>query len=124
VKRLAISAAAVLSLAGCGSSQHPQRAQPKLPARVANQLAAQSDRVAAALDRGDACRALDEARRLQQATVDAINAGRVPAAFQEQLGSATSDLLNRIVCVRPPPAPTKEHGHGKGKHKGKHEGGE
>jgi hypothetical protein len=54
--------------------------------------------------------------------VAAINAGRVPGPYQEQLGSSVADLVERITCVPPaPPAEEqKKHEHGKGKHKGKH----
>lgn len=74
------------------------------------------------MDAGDSCRALTLAQQLQQETVTAINAGRVPAAFQEQLGSTVGDLVSRIRCV---PA-TKPHDNGKhkGKDKNKHEEGD
>jgi hypothetical protein len=104
----------VLCLAGCGSGPK-QRAlpQPKLPAPVASALASRSDEVAQALDAGDSCRALSVAQHLQQETIAAINAGRVPNSYQEHLGSTVSDLLSRIHCL---PAATP---HDNGKHKGK-----
>jgi hypothetical protein len=105
---------AALCLAGCGGGSDQRAApQPKLPARVAAALASRSDEVARALDGGDSCRALGLAQQLQQETVAAINARRVPAAFQEQLGSSVGDLVSRIRCV---PATTP---HDNGKHKGK-----
>jgi hypothetical protein len=107
---------AALCLAGCGSGADRRSApQPKLPPLVATQLADRSDRVAAALDVGDPCRALDEARKLQDDAIKAINEGRIPGPFQEHLASTVGDLVGRIQCT--PPA--KEH-HGKGKGKGKH----
>jgi hypothetical protein len=120
---LGAALAAALWLAGCGSGSE-QRAvlppQPGLPQPVVAALAASSDEVAQALSAGDPCRALTLAQQLQQQTVTAINAGRVPSAFQEQLGSTVADLVSRIHCV---PAPNK---HDNGKHKGekrnKHEG--
>ena len=123
MKRLFALALLVLVVAGgCGSTTRPRAQQPKLPALVAEQLAARSDKVAEALDRGDSCTALDEARRLQRDTVAAINAGRVPGPYQEQLGSSVADLVERITCVppAPPPEEQKKHEHGKRKHKGKH----
>ena len=114
--------AAALLLAGCGSGSE-QRAvppQPRLPQPEAAALASSSDGVAQALRAGDPCRALTLAQQLQQQTVTAINAGRVPSAFQEQLGSTVADLVSRIHCV---PAPN-EHDNGKhnGEKKNKHEG--
>jgi hypothetical protein len=106
--------AAALTLAGCGSGSEERAApQPKLPPPVAAALASRSDEVAQTLAAGDSCRALTLARKLQQETVAAINAGRVPAPFQEQLSSTVGDLVSRIRCV---PA---EKPHDSGKHKGK-----
>jgi hypothetical protein len=70
--------------------------------------------VAQALAAGNPCRALNVAQRLQQETVAAINAGRVPGPFQEHLGSTVADLVARIRCVRP-----ALKGHDNAKHKGK-----
>ncbi len=83
-------------------------------------LASRSDAVAQALAAGDQCRALSLAQQLQQETVAAINAGRVPGAFQEQLGSTVGDLVSRIQCV--PAAKPHDSGKHKGEHKKKHEG--
>jgi hypothetical protein len=90
-----------------------------LPRTLAASLADQSDRVARALEGGDSCQAASVARVLQAQTIAAINARRVPAAFQEPLTSAVTDLVGRIRCV-PPPAP--EHEPGRGKKKGHHKG--
>ncbi len=67
------------------------------------------------MDAGDSCRALSVAHELQQETIAAINAGRVPDPYQEHLGSTVSDLLSRIQCV-----PT-EKPHDRGNNKGQHE---
>jgi hypothetical protein len=108
-------------LAGCGDqARRTAPPPPKLPVALAEQLATHSDAVAAKLDAGDGCGALDEARALQRQAIGAINGRRVPAAFQESLLAATNDLVARISCV---PAPTpKEEQHGKGKGHGKHGG--
>jgi hypothetical protein len=106
--------AAAVCLAGCGSGPTPRAAPPpKLPATVATPLAARSDEVAQALAAGDACRAASLAQLLQQETLASINAGRVPAPFQEHLASAANDLVSRIRCI-PPAQP-----HDRGKHKGR-----
>ena len=113
--------AAALSLAGCGSGSEERAApQPKLPPPVAAALASRSDQVAQTLAAGDFCRALTLARKLQQETVAAINAGRVPAPFQEQLGSTVGDLVSRILCV--PAVKPDDNGKHKGKDNKKHEG--
>jgi hypothetical protein len=116
-RRLERSAAllAALWLAGCGSSTPERRAAPRphLPSPLAGPLADRSDKVAAALDAGDSCQALIEARRLQQATIEAINTGRIPGPFQEHLTSTVGDLVARIQCV---PPSDDERDHGKGKH--------
>lgn len=112
---------AAFCLAGCGSGSDNRVApQPKLPAAVASALASRSDEVAQALAGGDDCRALSLAQQLQQETIAAINAGRVPGALQEQLGSTVGDLVSRIQCV--PPATPDNSGKHKGKEKKKHEG--
>jgi hypothetical protein len=104
-------------LAGCGSgSEHRVVPQPKLPAPVASALASRSDEVAQALAGGDQCRALSLAQQLQQETIAAINARRIPGAFQEQLGSTVGDLLSRIQCVPAVKPPDKQKGKGKKKH--------
>ena len=116
---LGAALAVALCLAGCGSgSEHRVAPRPKLPAPVASALASRSDEVAQALAGGYPCRALSLAQQLQQETIAAINAGRVPGAFQEQLGSTVGDLLSQIECVpavKPPESP-KHKGKGKKKH--------
>ena len=114
---------AALCLAGCGSGSEQRVApQPRLPAPVASALASRSDEVARALAGGDHCRALTFAQQLQRETVAAINAGRVPGAFQEHLSSTVGDLVSRIRCV-PVATPLDNGKHkDKDKHKKKHKG--
>ena len=111
---------AAFCLAGCGSGSEPRVApQPKLPATVAAALASRSDEVAQALAGGDDCRALSLAQQLQQETIAAINAGRIPGVLQEQIGSTVGELVARIRCV--PPATSHDNGKHKGKEKKNHE---
>ena len=118
---LGAALAVALCLAGCGSGSERRVApQPKLPAPVASALASRSDEVAQALTGGDHCRALTLAQQLQQETIAAINAGLVPRAFQEQLGSTVGDLVSRIQCV--PAAKPRDSGKHKGKDKKEHKG--
>jgi hypothetical protein len=88
----------VLALAGCGESR---RAEPRLPAPLAADLATYADDVAALAAAGDPCAAREQALALQRATIAAINAHRVPAALQEPLQSAANDLLQRLTCPAP-----------------------
>jgi hypothetical protein len=119
--RAAAVVVATAVLAGCGSSGgRPSPAPPKLPRALAAQLAQRSDNVAAALDAGNPCGALDQASRLQQDTIRAINEGRVPGPLLENLSSTVSDLVGRIKCIPPVEEEHGKHGKGKGKHKGKH----
>jgi hypothetical protein len=131
----AVAAATVVVLAGCGESgKRSAPPPPRLPPQLASQLASRSDAVAERLAANDGCGALDAAKRLQQETIAAINARRVPARFQEPLLGAANDLVLRIHCAPPPPTTPQaennddEHGkgtgHGKGHGKGKHDGGD
>lgn len=124
MRPLALLLAACL-LAGCGSAgkRTPPPVRPHLPRALAHGWAQQADAVAAALAAGDGCLAQQRAVALRTAVVDAIDAHRVGAAFQEPLTSAVNDLASRITCVPPPapaptpaptPAPEQPHGNGKG----------
>jgi hypothetical protein len=91
---------------------------------LAQQLAAQSGRIAERLAAKDSCGALAEANALRADVTGAINAHRVPSALLEPLSSAANDLVARIgTCV--PPPPQDEHGqksknkHGHDKHEEK-----
>jgi hypothetical protein len=118
---LGAALAAALCLAGCGGgSGHRAALRPTLGGPVASALASRSDEVAQALAAGDSCRALGLAQQLHQETIAAINAGRVPAPFQEPLGSTVADLASRIQCV--PPVSSHDNGKHKGKDKKNHEG--
>jgi hypothetical protein len=116
VSKAAATAAVVLLLAGCGGGNH-RALPPPLPLELADRLATQSEQIALTLDKGDGCGALAQAQALQQQSIQAINAGRVPPRFEEPLLTAANDLVARISCA----PPEQEHGK-KGKHKGKGRG--
>ena len=109
----------MLAAAGCGSGE-PQPA-PRLPAEVAAALAARSDAVAQRLEQGDACGARAEAEALQSDTITAVNTGRVPARYQEELVSSTAALIAAIDCV-PAVADEDEDDENKRKNKDKDKG--
>jgi hypothetical protein len=119
---LILTAAVVVG--GCGSDSRRAAAPPKLPAALADQLAAESDDIANKLDARDGCGALAAAKQLQQDTIAAINAGRVPAALQEPLSAAANGLAAKITCAQQPQPPAEDDHRGKGKHggRGKHHG--
>jgi hypothetical protein len=105
-----LTASSALLLAGCGGG-HERAAPPpppRIPAGLAERLAAEADQVAG-LSPGT-CAARDAARRFRQNVIASI--GAVPARYREQLMSATNDLAQRLATC-PPPAPAPEqHGHG------------
>ena len=100
----------VLALAACGGEKR-RRAEPRLPAPVAADLATYAEDAAAFAAAGDSCAAREEAVALQRATIAAINARRVPADLQEPLQGAVNDLLQRLTC----PAPAAQTPKGKAK---------
>jgi hypothetical protein len=106
------------SLTACSGDAEQEADEPRLPAAVASELAARSNRVADLLAAGDVCGAAVAADELQTATVDAINRGGVPGPFQEELTGAVNGLVNEVNCP-PPPQQTEEDHEGKGKGKKK-----
>ena len=93
----------LLALAGCGGgggdAAPPPR--PALERATADQLAATSDAIADALDNGDVCGAAGLADQLNDQVIEAINAGRVPPAFQEDLQARANELVNTVNCAPP-----------------------
>jgi hypothetical protein len=82
--------------------------------------------VAARLAENDGCGALAAARRLRSEAIAAINAGRVPARFQESLTGAANDLAQRIHCAprAAPATPAEQNDEGSDQHdKGRHDHG-
>ena len=112
-----LTASSALLLAGCGGGDHtaPPPKPPRIPAGVAQQLAAEADRVAA-LTPGT-CEARDAAARFRGQVIASI--GRIPPRYQEPLMSAANSLADRLAtCVAPPPV-EPEHGKGHGRKHGK-----
>jgi hypothetical protein len=126
----------VLVLGGCGGSGGPA-----IEHDLAVELANQADAIASA---SGPCAARTHARILQRQTIAAVNAGRIPAAYQETLTSrvneivatlqlrclptpspaaaaSTAPLPPQVVAVHPPGkhGESKSHGHGKGHGKDK-----
>ena len=124
--------AALLALAGCGSSSRVAAPPPpKLPRTIATELADRSDALAVALTRNDGCAARVQIHALESQTRAAFAAGRVPSVFHARLLAAIQSLAARLPgCSPPPPPPVRppakpkppkkghgdhgNHGHGKG----------
>ena len=75
--------------------------------------------MAARLDARDACGARAEAEGLQADTIAAINAGRVPTPYQEELGAAVSSLVASIACEPATTPATRDDAGPEGKAKGR-----
>ena len=110
------SLAVVLALAGCGGATPTQTESAAIPHSVADRLAAQSESIAAAWEAGDTCGAAQQADELKHAADDAIAAGDIPAAYQDELESAVENLQNTANCTEE--GDEDEQGKGKGKAKG------
>ena len=124
----ACSGLAAVALAGCGGDDgqtETEVAGPRIERAVANELADLSDEVARQLDGGDDCAAAEAAGRLRAAVTEAINAGKVPEPYLEDLSGVANEIeLEVPECIEPAPAPVEgdddeEEGRGKGKAKGK-----
>ena len=103
-----IACAAVSGCAGGGDdSSTPPR--PAFAPAVAESLSAAADRVADLLSAGDICGAAHAADDLHQDVIEAVNAGDVPPAFQEELGAVAAELVNEINC---PPSGDEDEGEG------------
>ena len=110
----ALTLAIVLAACGGGSST-PAGQTAALPRAVADDLAAKSDEIAAALASGDQCGAAHHADELKDEVEAAIDDGRVPGAYRDELERTATELQNDVNC--------EEHGkehkdEDKGKKKG------
>jgi hypothetical protein len=110
--RALASLAVVLALAGCGGATPTQTESASIPRSVADRLAAQSESIAAAWEAGDTCGAAKQADDLKHAADDAIRAGDIPAAYQDELESAVVNLQNTANCTEE--QANEEHDKGKG----------
>jgi hypothetical protein len=94
MRNAAVLAAAIVVLAGCGT----QPREPRLPHDLAAAWQSRANGVAAALAGGDTCLARRRAVALQTSVIDAVNAHRLAASFQEPLVGAVNELATRIRC--------------------------
>jgi outer membrane murein-binding lipoprotein Lpp len=107
-----LAASSVLLLAGCGSAAPTRTTKPpsRIPADVAQKLAADADALAST----HGCAARNAAVRLQTDVIAGV--GRIPERYREQLMSAANDVVSRVPeCLPPKP----DHGKHKGRKKHK-----
>jgi len=116
------SLAIVLAVAGCGGSTPTQSDSSAIPRSAADKLADQSESIAAAWEAGDTCGAAQQADDLRHAVEDALAAGEIPAAYQDELEAAVENLQNTANCTEEGDE-DKEHGKGKAKGHDKHDEG-
>ena len=88
-RRWLIVSLTACSLAGCGEADQAAP-PPRLPAPLAHRLAREADAV----------HTRKAALRLQRDVIAAINAGRVPAALQEELQSRANAVAERPSRAR------------------------
>ena len=114
-------------LAGCGGTkEEPEVQGPRIEGATANDLAAISEEIADRLDGGDRCGAAESAARLRDRVTAAINEGKVPTVYLEDLSGLANELTFELQeCAErapPPPPPAEDEddedddkGHGKKK---------
>jgi len=126
--RAALTAAAVLVLAGCGGGKTaapPVAKPPRIPHVLAQEWVRQANAVAQALAARDGCTAVDDANALRAAVTS--SEAQVPRRLRATLLAAVDGLPARITCNPAPPPPDKhpkppkppkphDHGPGHGHH--------
>ena len=117
-----LTASSALLLAGCGGAEpaEPTPRPPRIPAVVAERLAAEADAVARLAP--GSCAARDAAARFRSHVISAV--GSIPSRYQEPLLSAANDLARRAAtCSEPKPKGDEDEPEDDGKKRGheKHE---
>ena len=114
----------LVALAGCGGGGTDEATPPPRPTlakATADRLVARSDTIALKLAAGDTCGAAQEADALNGDAIAAVNDGKIPGAFQEELLARTQELVNAVNCPPPvvqPEPQADEHTSERGKKKG------
>jgi hypothetical protein len=120
MRKILVTAALAVLLAGCGASAQRQKlAAPGVPRVLAREWASRASAVAVAANSGNNCHALQLAAALRDDVISAQ--GQVPARLRSPLVSAVRALADRFKCTPKPTAPAKgpkppkhrdHHGHG------------
>ncbi|HEV2902458.1 MAG TPA: hypothetical protein VGW30_04270 [Gaiellaceae bacterium] len=104
---MACSAVLAVALAGCGDQEgqtEPEASGPPIERPIATELADLSDEVARQLESGDPCGAAAAAARLREGVTAAINEGKVPEPYLEDLSGLANEIEVQIPeCVESPP---------------------
>jgi bacterioferritin-associated ferredoxin len=116
-----------LALAACGGEQKEVEQRtvsgPTIERAVAARLASRSEKVASLLDAGEACGAKREAALLRNELTAAINDGKVPSLYLEDLSGVVNEIQAQMpLCAeleRRDDDDENGKGHGKGHGKGK-----
>jgi hypothetical protein len=107
----ACSGALAVALAGCGGTDEAAETEaqgPRIESAIANELAAISEEIADRLESGDRCGAADSAARLRDGVTAAINDGKVPTAYLEDLSGLANELTFEVQPCAEPAAPPEE----------------
>jgi hypothetical protein len=99
---VALALAAVPVLGACGSSDDSGEAS--LSSATAEELASQSEQIAAELDAGDTCAAAHRADDLDAAVAEAD----IPEELRTEVEDATQQLVDQVNCEPPPEETTTE----------------
>lgn len=119
-----------LALAACGGEQKEVEQRtvfgPTIERAVADRLASRSEKVASLLESGEACGAKREADLLRNELTEAINDGKVPQLYLEDLSGVVNEIQAQIPLCTELQRPSsdddgekKGEGHKKGKGKKK-----
>jgi hypothetical protein len=106
----ACSGALAVALVGCGGNgdgtETVAAAGPPIERAVAEELAGLSDEVARHMESGDSCAASEAAAKLREEVTAAINDGKIPAVYLEDLSGLANEIeLQTPDCAEPPPPP-------------------
>jgi cell pole-organizing protein PopZ len=114
------AAGCALALAGCGGGSEQTSSEPVIPARVADDLASQSEELADLLAEVRTCDAAHAADALSDSVERA--AGQIPNSLETELRAVVAELVDTVNCPQPEEEEEgEENGKGKGKDKDKDE---
>jgi hypothetical protein len=121
----ACSGALAVALAGCGGTDEAAETEaqgPRIESAIANELAAISEEIADRLESGDRCGAAESAARLRDDVTAAINDGKVPTVYLEDLSGLANELTFEVQPCAEPAAPPEEDEDDDDESKGKKKG--